>query len=80
MTIYERAKSTSEIGYAFRITPNSERCLTYLGIDAQAGGAVSANTRRHMNAEGEVEHEVNENKDAGKAKKGTSVFAYRVGL
>lgn len=77
VTIYERSTS-SEIGYAFRITPNSDRCLRYLGIDTIAGGAVAANSNRMFNAEGQEVLYLKENKDAEKAKRGTSVFAYRV--
>ena len=78
VTIYERSTSTSEVGYAFRLTPNSDRCLKYLGIDSIAGGAVSANVVRSLDAEGKILMEVRENEDADKAKTGTSVFAYRV--
>lgn len=78
VTIYERSTSTSEIGYAFRITPNSDRCLKYLGIDTVAGGAVAANSSRMFNAEGQVVFSFKENNDVEKAKRGASVFAYRV--
>ena len=78
VTIYERSKSTSEVGYAFRITPNSDRCLKHLGIDTVAGGAVPANTARILDTEGRVVHEIRENVDAKRAKDATSVFAYRV--
>ena len=80
VTIYERSNNTSEVGYAFRLTPNSDRCLKYLNIDTVAGGAVTANTVRAFNAEGKLMREIHENQDADKAKKGTSVFAYRPGL
>ena len=66
------------MGFAFRITPNSDLCLKFLGIDTKAGGAVIANTVRMMNSEGEVIAEIKENIVTEKAKKGTSVFAYRV--
>ena len=78
VTIYERSTSTSEIGYAFRITPNSDRCLKYLGINTVAGGAVAANSSRMFNADGQVVFSFKENNDVEKAKRGTSVFAYRV--
>ena len=78
VTIYERSTSTTDIGYAFRITANSDRCLKHLGIDTIAGGAVAANSNRMFNAQGQVTLEWTENKDAEKAKRGTSVFAYRV--
>ena len=78
ITVYERLSSTSEVGYAFRITPNSDRCLKYLGIDTVAGGAIAANSNRLFNAQGQVLYHFKENKDAEKAKRGTSVFAYRV--
>ncbi|CAF9940061.1 MAG: hypothetical protein ALECFALPRED_008417 [Alectoria fallacina] len=77
VTVYERSTSTSEIGYAFRITPNSDRCLKCLGIDTVAGGAVAANSSRMFNAEGQVVFSFKENNDVEKAKRGTSVFAYR---
>ena len=80
VTIYERSNSTSEVGYAFRLTPNSDRCLKYLNIDTVVGGAVSANTVRAYNADGELVREIHENQDSEKVKKGTSVFAYRPGL
>lgn len=79
VTIYERSKSTSDpVGYAFRITPSSDRCLKHLGIDTVAGGAVPASTSRQLDAEGNVVREVRENKDAEMAKRAVSVFAYRV--
>ena len=78
VTIFERSTVTGEVGYAFRITPNSDRCLKHLGIDTVAGGAVSANTVRMISAEGQVVREVRENVDAEKTKSGLSVFAYRV--
>lgn len=77
VTIYERSTS-SEIGYAFRITPNSDRCLKFLGIDTVAGGAVASNSNRMLNAEGQEVLYFKENKDAENPKRGTSVFAYRV--
>ena len=77
VTIYERSTS-SEVGYAFRSTPNSDHCLKYLGIDSVAGGAVPANTVRMLDAEGNIIRERTENEDDEKAKSGTSVFAYRV--
>ena len=78
VTVYERLSSANEIGYAFRITANSERCLKFLGIDTIAGGAVAANSNRMFNARGEVILEFKENSDTEKTKRGTSVFAYRV--
>ena len=78
VTVYERLSSATEIGYAFRITANSERCLKFLGIDTIAGGAVAANSNRMFNARGEVILEFKENSDTEKTKRGTSVFAYRV--
>ena len=78
VTVYERLSSATEIGYAFRITSNSDRCLKYLGIDTIAGGAVAANSNRMFSAQGQVLFNFTENSDAGKAKRGTSVFAYRV--
>ena len=78
VTMYERATNTSEVGYAFRITANCDRCLKHLGIDVVEGGAVSATTARMMNADGKVVMEVNENPDPEKAKQGENVFALRV--
>ena len=78
VTVYERLSSTTEIGYAFRITANSDRCLKLLGIDTVAGGAVAANSSRMFNARGEVIFEFKENSETEEAKHGTSVFAYRV--
>lgn len=77
VTIYERSTTGQEVGYAFRITPNSDRCLKHLGIDTVAGGAVAANKSRIFNARGELIREGNENTDKEIAKKATSVFAYR---
>ena len=78
VTVYERLSSATEIGYAFRITPNSDRCLKYLGIDTVAGGAVAANSNRMFNAQGQVVLTFRENSEAENSKRGTSVFAYRV--
>lgn len=78
VTIYERSFSTSEVRYAFRITPNSDRCLKWLGINTVAGGAVSGNNARMMDVDGKTTHLFEENHDIEKAKKeGTSVFAFR---
>ena len=77
VTIYERSTLGTEVGYAFRITPNSDRCLKYLGIDTVAGGAVAANSGRIFNPQGEIVFENYENTDVEKAKKAASVFAYR---
>lgn len=77
VTIYERSTTGQEIGYAFRITPNSDRCLKHLGIDTVAGGAVAANKARHFNSQGKLVREAKENTDPEIAKKATSVFAYR---
>jgi salicylate hydroxylase len=77
VTVYERT-ATTDVGFAFRITPNSDLCLKYLGVDTVDGGAVPANTTRLMDHMGNVKLELRENTDAAKAKKATSVFAYRV--
>lgn len=74
VTIYERVTNTGDIGYAFRITPNSDHCLKYLGVDAEAGGAVVAKTVRMITAEGKVIGDMRDEK----TEQGTSVFAYRV--
>lgn len=78
VTLYDRLKNTSEVGYAFRITPNSDRCLKHLGVDTIAGGAVAANSGRLMNKDGELVHVTTENTDPKEAKRSVSVFAYRV--
>ena len=78
VTVYERLSSTTDVGYAFRITANSDRCLKHLGIDTVAGGAVAANSNRMFNAQGKVILFYKENSDTEKAKRGASVFAYRV--
>ena len=78
VTIYERSSLSTETGYAFRITANSDRCLKYLGIDTIAGGAVAPERGIVMNAEGQVLHERLERTEAEKEKNGTGVFAYRV--
>ena len=77
VTIYERSTTGQEIGYAFRITPNSDRCLKHLGIDTVAGGAVAANANRMYTFKGDLIGVKKENQDAEKAKEATSVFAYR---
>ena len=78
ITVYERLSSATEVGYAFRLTPNSDRCLKYLGIDTIAGGAVAANSNRMFSAQGRILFPFKENQDAEKTKRGASVFAYRV--
>jgi 2-polyprenyl-6-methoxyphenol hydroxylase-like FAD-dependent oxidoreductase len=78
VTIYERATSTEGVGFAFRITPNSDRCLKFLGIDVQEKGAVKANTVRILTSEGKVLPEIRENDGPGIADQGVFVFAYRV--
>lgn len=80
VTIFERANSTTDVGFAFRITPNSDRCLKHFGIDTVAGGAVAAKGMRMLNQDGEVVFSRVENSDQEKAKKGASVFAFRVCL
>ncbi|KAI1774750.1 FAD/NAD(P)-binding domain-containing protein [Hypoxylon cercidicola] len=78
VTLYERATSIGGVGFAFRITPNSDRCLKFLGIDLLAGGGVASDWSRFMNYEGRVfaEFQENENPD----EKGLSAFASRLGL
>ncbi|KAL8809325.1 MAG: hypothetical protein Q9200_003509, partial [Gallowayella weberi] len=78
VTLYERSTTTSEVGYAFRITPNSDQCLKYLGVDTIAGGAVASSSVCLMSSEGKVLHQITENTDDQETKPGgTSVFAYR---
>jgi len=79
VTLYERLENCLDgVGFAFRIMPNSDLCLKFLGIDTVAGGAVTANPGRMMTYDGTVVGEIKENTDPEKAKKAASVFAYRV--
>ena len=78
VTLYERATTTGGVGFAFRIMPNADRCLKSLGIDTNQGGAVIANSSKLMSTKGEIIAKIRENADIEKAKKGASVFAYRV--
>ena len=80
VTLIERSTLTTETGYAFGITANSDRCLKYLSIDTVAGGAVALNIGIMMNTEGEVIRERREKEEASKLSipGGISVFAYRV--
>ena len=80
VSIYERSTSTKEIGYAFAITANSDRCLTYLGIDTVSGGAVALERALFMSAKGSLIRERRDEEDAEKAAitDGRTVFAYRV--
>lgn len=80
VTVLERVESTTEIGFAFRITPSSNRCLSYLGIDTAAGGAVAANGMRLLDSSGKLLAEVKENTDDEQSKQGVSVFAFRPSL
>lgn len=90
VTVYERTLDSSGVGFAFRITPNSDRCLRYLGIDTLAGGACAVDLMTAMGHKGEILMQRRENAPPDKgADKGaseekpkprgpTSVFAYRV--
>ncbi|KAI1378635.1 FAD/NAD(P)-binding domain-containing protein [Hypoxylon crocopeplum] len=80
VTLYERAPSIGGVGFAFRITPNADRCLKFLGIDAVAGGAVVANWSRFMDSRGKVLREIRENAGPGGGGGGLSIFAYRLSL
>ena len=80
VTMLERSTTGQEVGYAFRITANADRCLRHLGIDTVAGGACAANTNRIYSAQGELVIETKENIDPEKAKQATSVFASRPAL
>ena len=77
VTLYERSTETSKVGFAFRITMNSDRCLRFLDIDAIAGGAVSANIARQFHNDGRLVWEHKEDQKEGEP--GAFVFAYRVG-
>ena len=64
--LYERGRAAAEVGYAFRLTPNSDRVLKHLGIDAEAGGAVAASVVRKFDARGTPQEEAfreNQNPD-----------------
>lgn len=79
VTLYERSSNALDgVGFAFRITPNSDRCLKFLGIDTRDAGAVEATSGRMMNHDGAVVGEFRENVDRAKAREAASVFAYRV--
>lgn len=79
VTVYERSLTTTDVGFAFRITPNSDLCLRHLGIDTVAGGAVAVSAIRAFDEKGNVMFERAENVDKQDGKKpgGTSVFAFR---
>ena len=76
VTLIERASNTTEIGYAFRMTENSEACLQHLGIDAEAGGACFSSGVRLMNADGKLMRETKDN-TAKQLRTGKSLFVYR---
>lgn len=78
VTIFERGSTKDNVGFAFRIMPNSDRCLRYLGVSTQAGGAVPANVTRLFDAEGKTLFTHTENPDKARAAQGASVFAFRV--
>ena len=78
VAVHERSTLVGGVGFAFRVTPNSDRCLKFLGIDTLEGGAVAANSGRMMTVKGKVIAEFGESQDPEKAKKNPSVFAYRV--
>ncbi|KAI4865004.1 FAD/NAD(P)-binding domain-containing protein [Hypoxylon rubiginosum] len=78
VTLYERAASIGGVGFAFRITPNSDRCLKFLGIDILASGGVAADWSRFMTCDGRMFAEVQEN--GRPEEKGISAFAYRTEL
>ncbi|OTA92531.1 hypothetical protein M434DRAFT_31786 [Hypoxylon sp. CO27-5] len=80
VTLYERATSIGSVGFAFRVTPNSDRCLKFLGIDALAGGAVAADLCRMMTSKGELLGEFRENQNPEGLNGGLSVFAHRPAL
>ena len=67
VTIYERMekKEGSEVGYAFRIMPNSDYSLQRIGIDTVKGGAITANVTRMVNGEGKLTLEFQENAGDG---------------
>ena len=78
VAVYERSKASGGVGFAFRITPNSDKCLQYLDIDAEAGGACAVDGGFMREANGNVFSQSNENKDVQKTTGSKSVFAYRV--
>ncbi|KAH8899009.1 FAD/NAD(P)-binding domain-containing protein [Thozetella sp. PMI_491] len=77
VTLLECSETKQGVGYAFRLTPNSDRILKRLGIDAEAGGAVAANVVRKFDAQGNPQNEVRENQNAQQARQAKSVFATR---
>ena len=77
VTVYERSKHTGGVGYAFRITPNSDRVLRHLGIDSVQGGACAATGGTMLRHDGSVVMQTKENTEPVKGG-ATSVFAYRV--
>ncbi|KAI1766658.1 FAD/NAD(P)-binding domain-containing protein [Hypoxylon sp. FL1150] len=77
VTLYERASSIGGVGFAFRISPSSDQCLKFLGIDILAGGGVAAKWSRFMNYEGRLFAEIPENETPEEARKGLSAYVYR---
>ncbi|KAL6714233.1 hypothetical protein ACLMJK_007656 [Lecanora helva] len=78
VTIYERLPDINVTGYAFGLTPNSDRCLKYLGVDAQAGGAPVFERGIAMDTSGKIlwERRGREENKYG-AVTGTTAFVYR---
>lgn len=75
VTLYESSTLTQEVGFAFRLTPNSSRCLQHLAIDAEAGGACVASNGHHFTSQGvPIELGEKENQDGRAAK---SLYALR---
>ena len=81
ITIYEKYPTTTDnVGYAFRITPNSDLCLYTLGIDTTADGAVPSNIGNMYLANGQHIGQFGENVDVkpeDRGVKGTGVFVFR---
>ena len=78
-TVFERATSSGGVGYAFRLTPNSGRCLKYLGIDIIAGGGCAVDGGMMYDGKGQLQGEMKENQDPIQAREAPSAFVYRVG-
>ena len=78
VTLLERYTTTDRVGYAFRLTPNADRCLQYLGIDTVHGGAVEANANSVFAADGRLLFKHGENRAKPVLGQAKSVFTLRV--
>ena len=78
VTVYERSETSGGVGFAFRITPNSDKCLHYLDIDREKGGACAVDGGFMIDEKGNIYNQTRENVEVQKTKGSMSVFAYRV--